>query len=171
MDEAAIILRPTSRIIVLGPSDRLLLFRAMIGHSIEPDRRPDATSFWALPGGGIEAGESAECAARRELKEETGLSAEGPLPMVALRSTRYDWKGRRYHTDEHIFFHRTHTDTIDSSGWLEGDRRWMSDLGWWTLAGLSETQDIVRPPGLLPLVEILAAGRLPDQPVVLERHR
>lgn len=166
-----IIRRPTARIIVLCPDDRLLLFRAMIGHSIEPERRPDATSFWALPGGGIEAGESAECAARRELKEETGLDADAPLPLVAKRSTRYDWKGRRFHTDEHIFFHRAATNAIDASGWLEGDRRWMADLGWWTLAGLAATNDIVRPPGLLPLARSLARGQLPDVPIMLERHR
>ena len=39
----------------------------------------DCAGMWCFPGGGIEEGESAENAARREVEEETGYSMEGAL--------------------------------------------------------------------------------------------
>lgn len=39
---------------------------------------------WHLPGGGIERGEGAETALVRELFEETGVIATGPLQLIGL---------------------------------------------------------------------------------------
>lgn len=166
-DTAAPIPRATSRILVLDPADRFLLFFAMAGHSVDPVRRPDAVGFWALPGGGLDPGETHAQAAVRELREETGLVSEMPMRLIASRTSIYPWKGRRYEAREQFFFARVATDALDVSGWQEGDRRWMRDLGWWTLDRLAATDDIVRPPGLMGLARDIIAGRLPDAPVVL----
>ncbi len=69
-DGPPLIDRFVSRVIVLDPADRVLLFFARIGLSVEPERRPDAIGFWALPGGGVEPGETHEAAAVRELSEQ-----------------------------------------------------------------------------------------------------
>lgn len=45
------------------------------------------TGSWDLPGGGIEFGESPEDAVRRELTEETGLSAEG-VELIGVEHKR-----------------------------------------------------------------------------------
>ncbi|WP_435010226.1 NUDIX domain-containing protein [Tundrisphaera lichenicola] len=50
---------------------------------------------WALPGGFLEMGESIEAGARRELREETGLDASGPVAFLgAFGDPGRDPRGR-----------------------------------------------------------------------------
>jgi 8-oxo-dGTP diphosphatase len=58
-----------------GASVRVLLVRRK--------KKPYA-GRWAIPGGFINMGEPFEKAARRELKEETGLDAAGPIAFIGV---------------------------------------------------------------------------------------
>ena len=60
--------------------------------------RPPAEGQWSIPGGAQELGETAEAAARRELREETGVEV-GPLTLAAtVDSIHPDESGRiRFH--------------------------------------------------------------------------
>lgn len=51
---------------------------------------------WLLPGGGIELGETAETAARREVAEETGCQVPR-LDLFAVYEFLGDWTGGAYH--------------------------------------------------------------------------
>ena len=100
-EPAPVFQRPTSRILVLDPGDRILLFFGEVGYSLEPHRRPDATGFWMLPGGGVDPGESHDAAASRELWEETlGEFRERGQRAAAARShakvVTLDTRGGRY---------------------------------------------------------------------------
>jgi 8-oxo-dGTP diphosphatase len=57
-------------------------------------RRPPFEGVWAIPGGFIEIDEDLENAARREFREETGLSAGRVQQVHAFGDPRRDPRGR-----------------------------------------------------------------------------
>jgi ADP-ribose pyrophosphatase YjhB (NUDIX family) len=89
-------------VVLLKPDAVLLVRRA----------KPPSFGQWALPGGAQELGETAEAAARRELREEAGLEA-GPMFLAAnVDSIHPDEAGR-------VRFHYTILDF--AAAWIGGD--------------------------------------------------
>ncbi len=89
-------------VVLLKPGAVLLVRRA----------KPPAAGSWSLPGGAQELGETAEHAARRELREEAGLQA-GPMTLAAnVDSIHRDPEGR-------VQFHYTILDF--AAEWLGGE--------------------------------------------------
>ncbi len=76
--------------VALQRDDRLLLVMR---------RRAPSRGYYAFPGGRVEAGETLEEAARRELAEETGLAVQNLAPLVLVRA-----EGDEVDYDLQVFF-------------------------------------------------------------------
>ncbi|MEU6714262.1 NUDIX domain-containing protein [Nonomuraea sp. NPDC046802] len=90
--------RPAARVICLDRDGRVLLM-----HWYDQVSRGEV---WEPPGGGIDPGESALEAARRELAEETGLPGAAVLDRHVLVERDFSWLGVRYVKTEPFFLAR-----------------------------------------------------------------
>ena len=158
--------RSTARLIMLNPRDELLLIKYEAAREIDP-ARPGPRGFWYTPGGGIEAGESAEEAALRELKEETGIAGVPLGPHLA------NWDGAitlfkfRSFTRAKFFLIRAPSDALDTSDLAATEQDPVLDVRWFSLSALRTLEEPIVPDGIVDLVEAVLAGRMPAQPVSL----
>jgi 8-oxo-dGTP pyrophosphatase MutT (NUDIX family) len=90
--------------------------------------RPRGRNLWALPKGHLDEGEVPEEAARREVKEETGLEATLDKPLGEIHYV-YQWRGKSVSKRVHFFLLRYaagEIDALDPSMRAEVERaRWM----------------------------------------------
>jgi len=139
--------RPSARLIVLDPNHRVLLFRFVFHEGPLKGR-----AFWATPGGALECGESFQDAAKRELHEETGISA--PIGEEVLRrATSFPMPTGEYvEADERYFLVKVADRTVDKSGQSRVESQYITNHRWWSLKELSETLDTVFPEELAALI-------------------
>ena len=79
---------------------------------------------WHLPGGGVEAGETAALSATRELEEEAGMRAKQPPTLVGVFSNHAVFKGDHillFHTRELEACAPNSAGEIEEIGWFAPD--------------------------------------------------
>jgi len=161
--------RDIARALVFDPAGRLLLIAYEAVRPIDP-AAPDDRTFWFMPGGGLEPGESHVAACRRELEEEIGV-ADAPIgPLVATCDGPFHLFRTSRHARERYFVVRLPDDRIDTRRLAETEDNPVLGTRWWTLAELEATQERIEPAGLASLVRAVAGGTLPETPVVLTWH-
>jgi 8-oxo-dGTP pyrophosphatase MutT (NUDIX family) len=150
--------RRSARMVLLDPEGRVLLFRQ--------ERAGDLADspYWYLPGGGILPFESIEAAARRELREETGIRDVILGSVIGERSgVSFTFRGRHIVQDEWYVAGRVPTPHVGSGRHGDGERRAVAAHRWWTPDELAATSDTIFPPEIRDLVA--RAARLDGAPV------
>lgn len=137
-------IRRAARVLVVDDADRLLLFRFRFG-----GRSP----FWATAGGECDPGESFEAAARRELREETGLDFDVGSFFAQRGNDFVTAEGEPVTADERYFLMRVPRCEIATDGHTDLEREIMLEHRWFTRAELAGWHETIFPPEIIELLE------------------
>jgi len=154
--------RSVVRAVVLDNREQVLLF-----HTRDPTY-PELGTWWELPGGGLEPGETFRAAAVRELAEEAGLVV---LPADVgdatwRRRATFRYRGERRVNNEVIVLIRLPTagPAVDGTGRVDFEDEDYFDFRWWPVKELTASRDRFYPGRLPELLGPFLAGEQIDEP-------
>ena len=150
--------RPTARVVLLDPADRLLLMRGRL-----PGAAPGAGAWFTI-GGAIEPGETPREAAAREIVEETGFLNVELGPVVWLRTGILQIPNPALFRESY-FIARCPGGEPTRAGWDALESALIDDIRWWSHAEIAGSRERIFPPGLSTLLPPLLAGVLPLEPL------
>ncbi|WP_329012197.1 MULTISPECIES: bifunctional GNAT family N-acetyltransferase/NUDIX hydrolase [unclassified Streptomyces] len=131
--------RRAARTAVVAPDGAVFLFR---------QENVETGPHWALPGGGIEPGESPREGAVRELAEETGWTDLEPGPLLCTWEHDFTRAGVPVRQHEHVYVARGPRREPTAPALTTHGAEGILDWRWWTPAELAGTAEPVWPPGL-----------------------
>lgn len=152
--------RQAARVVVLDRSDRVLLIK-----SRDP-ADPTNGSWWEIPGGGMDPGESSAACAARELREEAGIIRAEIGPVVWTQSVQFTFAGLSFDQDEFIHVAWTEQTELAPPTLELFEAMAFQGARWWTVDEVVAAGDTAfLPPRLPELLPALVDGQLPDPPL------
>lgn len=155
------VVRSTVRVLLLDDQDRVLLFQ-------DSDPGIDKT-WWILPGGGIDPGESELDAVVREIDEETGLALgrAAVLGPVARRHVVHGYSDQVVDQDDAFYVARVATFEVSTVGFTPDEQVTIQQHRWWSRADVLAATDEIWPANLTDLWDL--AGVTKAWPVALDQ--
>jgi 8-oxo-dGTP pyrophosphatase MutT (NUDIX family) len=159
-DELPVERRAAVRVVVLDERGQVLLFRTRSPHL------PELGTWWELPGGGIDPGESYLDTAVRELREETGLTALRFGPPNWTRTATFRFRdGRRIQDEVVVTAHVAGVaPPVDVGGQLDYERDSFLVSRWWPQAEILAMEERCYPGRLPRLLAPFLAGERVEEP-------
>lgn len=149
--------RVSSRVLVIDEASRVLLVS-----SRDPD---EGVVVWYTPGGRVEAGETLEAAAEREIAEELGIRLDELVGPVWERRFPHTFAGRFVDAHEWFFVAHVESSSIDHVAETGVGARYFEGWDWWTLERMRAFDGILAPRLLPDLLAPILEGRIPASPV------
>ena len=148
--------RQAAPAILLTADDEVLLMRVEVQNG----------SFWICPGGGLQAGETAAQALRRELAEELGLADAQIGPLLWRRRQEMTLYGRRWHQSEEYF--AVATTRFAPRMQDRAEARILREFRWWHLQDMRHSHENLVPSALLRIVLDYRENGPPPVPPAIE---
>lgn len=155
-------IRQAVRALVVDADNRVLLVR----FEFPAGRR------WALPGGGIEPGESATDALTRELAEEVGMIQPAIGAHIWDRTHIVPFLDGAF-DGQHEQIHLVRTARFDPQptlSWDQLNREYVFELKWWTVDEIAGSDDVFVPSHLAELVTAIIDDGPPPHPIDVSPH-
>lgn len=147
--------RPSSRLLIVDPCDRVLLFRFVHTHGPLSGK-----VYWATPGGAVEDGETFAEAACRELLEETGIRrSDVGQQVAALEFVLAMPDGTHVLAAERYFVVRTTDDKVSQEQWTALENELVAGHRWWPVSELASTSETVFPERLSEILTASGIGQ------------
>src|SRR5689334_17367658 len=158
--------RPSARLILLDPQDRLFLFKVhnpAVYDPADPFRDP----FWVMVGGLVDPGEEYVDAAVREAREETSLAIVGNVPWVWSRERIMQWRENQVIHRERFFMGRAASTNVDTSGLDDREKSWTLDHRWWSAKEIMASSERFEPRELGRYLNDLLRNGPPKEPITI----
>jgi 8-oxo-dGTP pyrophosphatase MutT (NUDIX family) len=158
--------RTAVRILLLNTRGQILLMRVDAPTWTHQDGQVGG-SFWCTIGGGIEAGETLEAAAYREVFEETGRKDVRLGPPVWFGEGPMIIDGETILKKETYVVGWLETDDVSRDHFTSEEKELVKELRWWDVADIARSTERIYPSKLAALMPDVMASRFPKELVNL----